>query len=468
MTRTTQHKGLVFGLLRRAASLAPRLAVVLVLTVVSMQSANARTYYHEAVIRAFTGLGADGANPIGPTATLLPDGAGNLYGTTAGGGAWGDGNVFKIDKTGKQTVLHSFNNTNGDGSVPNGGLVMDSSGNLYGTTRHGGANGMGTVFKIQPMRRGYKETVFHDFAGGANDGALPLTGLIQDPQGNLYGATYNGGTCGAQNGNGTLFKLDTNGQVTVIYMFGCNPDEGTQVAGLARDSQGNFYAASETGGPSQYFYNCIQNNWLPSFGCGTLAKIDPSGKETLLHVFTGVNGDGGSPMGAVLINAAGDIYGTTLLGGSGSCQPKNSSTPGCGTVFKIDAAGRYSVIYSFPGNGTQGAGPVGELTMDTSGNLYGATEDGGFTSAGTCVTNSFAVGGYYTAYPGCGVIFKLTAARKETVLYKFTGHRDGGNPESGGFILDSSGNLYGTTYDGGDDNGCGAGYGCGVVFKISK
>jgi uncharacterized repeat protein (TIGR03803 family) len=460
MTRTTQHRGLISGILRRVASLAPRLAVMLVLG--SALSADARTY-SETVLHKFTGFGNDGVYPVGPTANLLQDGAGNLYGTTYSGGAWRNGTVFRIDKAGKQIVLHSFNSTNGDGLVPNGGMVMDSSGNLYGTTYGGGAYGNGTVFKLQPTSGGYKETVIHSFAGGANDGSQPLTGLIQDSAGNFYGATYNGGTCGAKNGDGVLFKLDTSDQLTVIYMFGCNPDEGTQVEGLTRDSQGNFYAVSETGGPSQYSNNCIQTNYSPSFGCGTLAKIDPSGKETLLHIFTGVQGDGGSPMGAVVLDAAGNIYGTTLLGGSGSCQPPWSSTPGCGTVFKVDTSGVYSVIYNFPGSGGRGAGPIGELVVDHAGNFYGATEDGG---VGTCVANSNG-GGYFTAYAGCGVIFKLTAAGKETVLHKFSGHRDGGNPESGGLIRGSSGSLYGTTYDGGDDNGCGFGQGCGVVFKLS-
>jgi uncharacterized repeat protein (TIGR03803 family) len=461
MTQTTQQAGLISGALRRAANLALPLAIVLMLGVGWTQSAEARTN-KETVIHAFTGFGNDGVNPLGP-GTLLQDGAGNWYGTTIVGGAWDGGTVFRIDKTGKQTVLHSFHkalNGPGDGYWPNGGLAMDSAGNLYGTTQSGGANVNGTVFKLHPTGKGYKETLLHSFAGGTNDGGDPLTGLIRDSEGNLYGATYFGGA----NSSGVLFKLDTGGQLTVIYSFGTNPDEGTVVFGLAQDSNGNFYAASETGGPSQYSKNCIQTNRRIGFGCGTLAKIDSSGTETLLHVFTGVSGDGGSPMGPVLLDAAGNIYGTTLLGGSGSCQPAWSSTPGCGTVFKIDTSGAYSVIYNFPGTGAQGAGPINGLTMDQDGNLHGATEDGGI---GTCNANGFNGGGYWTAYPGCGVIFKLTTAGKETVLHKFTGKHDGGNPEAG-LLLDSSGNLFGTTYNGGDDNGCGSGQGCGVVFKIPK
>jgi len=427
--------------------------VTLALAMAWTQPVTAQTY-KETVLHLFTGLGDDGVNPNGP-ATLVSDGAGNLYGTTDTGGAWQYGTVFRMDSTGNVTVLYSFPDKNGHGARPIGGLVIDSSGNIYGTTLRGGANRNGTVFKLRPTRRGYASQVLHDFAGGTNDGAIPLTGLIQDSEGNLYGATFDGGTMNA----GVLFKLDTQGQLTVIYSFGSNPDDGTQVAGLTRDSQGSFYTTSETGGPSQYGNNCLQTNYFVSFGCGTIAKVDPSGNETILHVFTGVNGDGGSPIGPVVLDTAGNIYGTTLLGGTGSCLPPNSSTPGCGTVFKIDTSGNYSVIYNFPGlGGGRGAGPIGGLTMDQSGHLYGTTEDGG---AGPCV-------GYYTGGLGCGTVFRLnTNSGQQTVMHWFNGKRDGGNPEAG-LLLDSSGNLFGTTWDGGDDKGCGRGQGCGVVFKLSK
>jgi uncharacterized repeat protein (TIGR03803 family) len=452
MKRTPQHGSLISGTLRRAAGLVPMLVVGLALGVTATQSVNAQTY-KETMIYEFTGLNADGVNPNGPAA-LLSDGAGNLYGTTYTGGAWQYGTVFKIDGTGNNTVLYSFPNKKGHGGRPNGGLVMDSSGNIYGTTLVGGAYKWGTVFKLRLTRRGYEATVLHAFAAGANDGGRPLTGLIQDSDRNLYGATFAGGALN----EGVIFKLSTKGQFTVIYNIGTNPDEGTQVTGLAVDAQGNLYVASETGGPSQYFYNCIDTNSVPSFGCGTIAKVDPSGNETLLHVFTGVDGDGGSPLGAVVLDAAGNIYGATLLGGMGSCQPAYSATPGCGTVFEIDNSGNYRVIYNFPASGERGAGPVGALTMDQAGNLYGTTEDGG---SGSCV-------GLYTNGTGCGIVFGLnTSTSKETILHRFTGRRDGGNPEAGLF-LDSAGNLFGTTWDGGDDNGCGHGQGCGVVFKLSE
>jgi uncharacterized repeat protein (TIGR03803 family) len=457
MTRTTQQRDLISGALRKASSCALRLVLVLALGVATMQSVYAQTY-EETVLHTFTGLGDDGANPNGPSA-LLSDGAGDFYGTTDTGGAWGYGTVFKIDSVGNSTVLYSFPHKGGrhkdvHGAFPNAGLAIDSAGNLYGTTPHGGINYGGTVFKLRNTRQGYKASLLHEFAGGANDGAVPLTGLIQDSEGNFYGATFDGGGMN----DGVVFKMDNTGQVTVIYSIGDNPNEGTQVTGLTLDSGGNLYLASETGGPSQYFYNCLQRNYVPSFGCGSIAKIDPSGNETLLHVFTGVDGDGGSPLGSVVLDADGNIYGATLVGGTGSCQPSYSSTSGCGTVFKIDRSGNYSVIYNFSGKAGDGAGPIGGLTMDQAGNLYGTAESGG---SGSCF-------GQYTNGLGCGVVFSLnTNTGEETLLRRFSGGRNGGNPEAGLF-MDSSGSLFGTTWDGGEDNKCGRGLGCGVVFKLSQ
>jgi len=393
------------------------------LGVVSTQLVNAQTYTYK-TLHKFTGLGNDGIVPQ----ALLQDAAGNLYGTTAAGGNTDGGTVFRIDKkTGKERVLYSFDRW-GSSASPNSGLVMDSAGYIYGVTRSG------TIYKVKSTGGGFTSLY--------SVGNLPLTGLIQDSKGNLYGATYNGGTCG---GNGTLYKLDTTGKLTVLYSFGCNPDEGTQIVGLARDSRGNFYASSYTGGPSQYLYNCVQDNALPSFGCGTIEKIDTNGKGTVLHAFTGVDGDGGSPAGSVAIDAAGNLYGTTSLGGTGTCQPSYSSTPGCGTVFKINTAGNYSVVYSFPGSGGRGASPVGGLTMDQAGNFYGVAALGGNGGNG-----------------GDGLIFKLTPADKVTVFYKFKGGAHGSNPDATLF-LDSSGNFFGSTSAGGD-SACE----CGVVFELSS
>jgi len=412
-------------------------------------SVNNRT--KETVLYAFKGSN-DGENPQGPSAPLLVGHDGSVYGTTLGGGEFGLGTVFKLDKKGHETILHSFIGSNSaDGAWPMGQLAIAADGNLYGVTWTGGAYYSGTIYRLSTDGKG-DEIVLYAFRGGA-DGATPSSGIIRDAAGNLYGATYGGGAYGS----GVLFKLGTGGQLTVLYNFGAKQDDGTAVLGLTRDARGNFYAASMTGGPSRYSQNCIQVNHFVAFGCGSIAKIDPKGHETFIHIFSGIHGDGGSPVGPVSLDETGNIYGTTLLGGTGSCQPIFSSTPGCGTIFKIDAAGKYTVIYSFPGIGRRGAGAIGGLVLDSSHNLYGTTEAGGLAGC---------PGGYYTSYSGCGLMFTLSASGKQTVLYKFTGGKDGGNPESG-MVPSSAGSLLGTGFDGGNDYAC-SGHGCGVVFESPK
>lgn len=423
--------------------------------------------YSETVLHQFTGFGKDGVYPL--STPLVRDSSGNLYGTTSFGGAYGLGSIFALTPTGQVKVLHSFSGK--DGFEPFGQLALDASGFLYGTTYTGGATfvlggqeGYGTIFKLATSGAGGKDgasrfTTLYSFTNAA-DGGYPTSGVILDAAGNLYGATYNAGTTGG----GTLYEFQpTAGQPTVLYNFGANSSDGGFSLGLAMDAQGNIYGTDMLGGP--YSSNCLQQSYVLDFGCGVVFKVDPSGNETLLHVFSGVSGDGGSPAGPPMLDSAGNLYGTTLVGGTGTCQSAAFPTGGCGTVFKIDAKGNYTVPYSFPGTGGHGAGPVGNLVMDSKGGLYGATEDGG---KGNCVSgqgfgNS---GGYYSFYPGCGVAFKLSAGT-ETILHKFSGLRDGGNPESG-FIEDSTGNVYGTTYSGGDVNRCEVPYGCGTVFVLHK
>jgi len=190
----------------------------------------------ETVLHTFTG-GADGGDP---EAGLIRDSAGDLYGTTSGGGVSHEGVVFKLDATG-ETVLYSF--TGGaDGSQPVGGLLRDSAGNLYGTTPYGGASGNGVVFKLDTTGT---ETVLYSFTGGA-DGSQPEAGLIQDPEGNLYGTTYYGGAPE----NGVVFELDTTGTETVLYSFAGGADGSNPYAGLIRDSAGNLYGTARFGGIS--------------------------------------------------------------------------------------------------------------------------------------------------------------------------------------------------------------------------
>ncbi len=408
------------------------LAVVLVLAVVAAQPALAQTY---TVLYSFTG-NSDGQ---GPTAGLVWDTAGTLYGTTVEGGGGGHsqngyGTVFKVKENGIETVLYRFNGTNHGGN-PSAGLIRDAESNLYGTTSSGGRGGLGTAFKLS---KGGKETVLHSFTGYPSDGALPAAGLVQDSAGNFYGTTSQGGSgsgsaCDSYPyGCGTVFKLDTSGTESVLYSFAGGTDGGDPQAGVILDAAGNLYGTTANGGD----LSC--NN---GFGCGTVFKVDTSGTESVLYSFTG-KPDGAYPYAGLTLDAAGNLYGTTIYGGiSGyACDAQ-----GCGVVFKVDTTGTETVLYSFKG-GPDGAGPEAVLIQDAQGNFYGTTSGGG----SRCCDS--------------GAVFKLDTTGKETVLHRFGTGSDGHGP-SGGLIRDAKGDLYGTTGSGGDMN-CGGGYGCGVVFKL--
>ncbi len=415
----------------------------------------------ETVLYSFQG-GADGEDPY---ASLIMDNAGNLYGTTYSGGTCGDGIVFKVDPTGKETVLYNFQG-GADGANSRGGLVMDSTGNLYGTTLYGGTSsncsvslGCGTVFKLDPTG---KKTVLYSFQGGT-DGSLPYAGLIMDSAGNLYGTTGGGGK------GGTVFEMDPTGKKTVLYSFQGSPDGKFPTASLIMDSAGNLYGTTVGGGTvdggsvfkvdstgkETVLYSFTYTNddgFEPAaslimdtagnfYGTtdygganadGTVFKLDATGDETVLHSFPDADGDGLFP-GGLIMDSAGNLYGTTVGGGTASF----------GTVFKVDPTGKETVLYSFQG-GTDGEAPYGSLIMDSAGNLYGTTIFGGTSS------NCGSL--------GCGTIFILDPTGKETVLYSFQGGTDGDDPYAS-LIMDSAGNLYGTTRYGGTAN-------FGTVFKV--
>ena len=241
MNGRTQHPNWILGIRGRAVSAALTLAVVLVLGVVTTHSAQAQTF---TVLYKFAGGTGDGCDPY---AGLVRDTAGNLYGTTVGCGAFGWGTVFKVDTSRAETVLFNFSYSNGDGAIPYGGLVRDSAGNLYGTTDYGGSSGNGVVFKLDTSG---KETVLHNFAGGTKDGCDPLyESLVRDSAGNLYGTTNR---CGAF-GYGTVFKVDTSGKETVLHSFAGYPADGCYpYAGLVRDSAGNLYGTTDGCGAFAY------------------------------------------------------------------------------------------------------------------------------------------------------------------------------------------------------------------------
>jgi uncharacterized repeat protein (TIGR03803 family) len=257
-------------------------------------------------------------------------------------------------------------------------LVRDSEGNLYGTASEGGGGsgcyydaGCGLVFNLNPTG---KITVLYTFPGGAS-GGTPWAGLVRDTAGNLYGGTWSGGdmSCNPPFGCGTIFKLDPSGNETVLYSFTASEDGGMPV-GIVRDESGTIYGATQYGGGSA---NC-------GFGCGTVFKLEPDGTETVLHGFTSDPEDGAWPRGGVILDTAGNIYGTTEYGGANSC----------GVVFKLDAANKEGILHSFTCGNGDGASPTAGLIRDAMGNLYGTTSTGGDFSCGRG--------------EGCGTAFKLT------------------------------------------------------------
>lgn len=298
------------------------------------------------VLYSFAGP-PDAANPAGP---LLRDKSGNLYGTTVWGGASNQGAVFKLSSTGDETVLYSFAGNTADGSNPEGGVISDSEGNLFGTTEGGGDGagcggyiyGCGIVFEIDTAGH---ETILHTF-NGEGDGAIPWAGLIRDAAGNFYGTTVEGGTAGL----GTIFKLDTAGSLTLLHSF-AGADGAYPYGPVIRDAKGNLYGATYQGGSSKV---------------GTVFKLSTSGKVTVLHNFTG-NNDGAYPPAGLVRDAAGNLYGTTAQGGSSSNM---------GTVFKVDTANKETVLHSFT-TPRQGMLPEAGLLLDKTGNLYGSTYYGG-------------------------------------------------------------------------------------------
>jgi uncharacterized repeat protein (TIGR03803 family) len=355
-----------------------------------------------------------GSDGVAPFAGLVRDSKGNLYGTTFDGGAASSasGTVFKVDRTGKETVLHSFRSSRGDGAFPTADLIRDAEGNLYGTTDEGGDFSLyGTVFKLNAAG---KESLLYSFSGGT-DGAFPEAGLIQDASGNLYGVTFDGGAAGCSIGAGlcgVVFKLDKNGKETVLYSF-TGPDGARPAARLMMDTAGSLYGTTTRGGPVDG---------------GTVFKLDTSGVETVLHSFSG--SDGASPEAGVIMDADGNLYGTTTFGGH----------RGVGVVFKLDPSGKETVLHSFTG-GADGQFPEAGVIMDKAGNLYGTAFAGGPAHH--------------------GVIYKLDRTGKETTLYTFP-TKAGGARSRGGLIMDAKGNLYGTTKNGGDP-ACR----CGVVFRLA-
>jgi uncharacterized repeat protein (TIGR03803 family) len=361
----------------------------------------------ETVLYSFAGQ-KDGATPQGQ---LLLDSAGNIYGTTQRGGLpghdvfpRGQGTVFRIAADGKKTTMIAFNGS--DGAQPVAGLAADFGGNIYGTTEALGANGYGTLFRLAPNGT---ETVLVAF-DNANTGAYPLSNLIRDSAGNLFGTTFEGGP----GGGGVIFKLAPDNIFSIVYSLNPSQGDGWGVWNpITFDASGNFYGMTVLGGK--------QNS-------GTLFKVTQDETETVLFSFPSEGLDGGGSPGGLVVDSQGNLYGTTIDGG-----PK-----GNGVLFEFTSGGTYKILHEFAGSPSDGATPWAGLIADQQGDLYGTTVYGGTRGRGT--------------------LFRYSPDGTETVLFNFagiSGERAWGLP-----VFDARGNLYGTTAHGGQ-------FGAGTVWKVT-
>jgi uncharacterized repeat protein (TIGR03803 family) len=383
------------------------------------QPAESQTYQ---VIHNFTGEGSDGATPYGgPTL----DSSGNVFGTTNLGGSNADGTVYELSPNGSSWTFNTIYSFAGgaDGAAPGfGSLLIRHDCSLFGTTEAGGG-ALGTAFKIRPRGNPchkpdftWQEKVLHRFGRG-EDGGQPTNGVTFDRSANFYGITNLGG---AYN-NGAVFEVAHSGGFwteTLIYSFTGGDDGGTPVAGVTFDDAGNLYGTTSFGG---------------LYGSGVVYGLSPSvsgWSETVLYNFQGLS-DGEFPVGGVIVDHTGNLYGSTFLGGDN----------GGGTVYQLSPSGggwTLTTLYSF----STYYGPYNKLTLDAHGNLYGAANGAGAN--------------------GLGSVFKLAPGISGwtfTDLYDFTGGNDGGQPY-GSVAVDASGNIFGTNVVGGSNNQ-------GVVFEIT-
>jgi hypothetical protein len=402
-------------------------------------SAQAQT---EKVLHTFSGI-PDGQYPTGG---LLRNSAGNLYGITSEGGASGCGfagcgAIFESSLLAGQwteKILYAFPGGAG-GSQPEGNLVADTAGNFYGVTDVGGS-AHGLVYELIHNSDGsWTPSVLYTFTGGS-DGANPIVGLVFDKAGNLYGTTQFGGdtSCGFS-GCGVVFELSptTSGpwNETILHTFEGSDGEDPQ-APLIFDAAGNLYGSTAEGGTVSS--SC-------SIGCGVIFKMTRSSSgswtQKIIHTFNGSNG--GGPMGNLIFDSAGNLYGTASYGGNVADCDKD----GCGLVFELSlTSGVWKQIREFSFNGTNGATPYAGLTLSSAGHIVGTTYAGGNLS---CATS------------GCGVVFRLTPTATswtEQVLHVFGSTNDGLKPAAT-VILDPKGNIYGTTVFGGENYG--------TVFEIT-
>lgn len=405
------------------------LAIMLVPAMAGVQLAQAQTFVP---IHSFTGPTSDGQAPL---AGVVRDGNGTVYGTTYQGGAFYGGGVFRVTKSGSESLLYSFQSSN-DGSGPRGGLVRDAAtGTLYGTTQSGGnttncSGGCGTVFELKPHSSGWQESVIYSFLGGKKDGCFPMGDLFRDKAGNLYGTA---GICGTE-GFGIVFKLTPKAggkwKETVLYNFLGGSDGGYATGGVIMDPKGNnLYGVTSQGGTGD----------CGGYGCGVVYKLSKSGKNyQVLYNFAGGTTDGCliESTETPAMDSAGNLYGTT-----DHCGASNY-----GNVWELIKKDNYaeSVLYNFAGGATDGANPYVGVILDAKGNLFGDTTAGGTYNGGTVFSLKPNKGGW-----------------TEKVLHSFA-VSDGQYPA--GVLLLHAGHFYGTAAIAGNSNCTG---GCGTVWELT-
>jgi len=343
----------------------------------------------------------------GSSGTLIQGKDGNLYGTNSQGGARGQGTAFAMTPPGTLTVLYSFGGGFTVPELPYGGLLQATDGNFYGTTLSGGANVLGTVFKLSPAGA---LTTLYSFGSSTTDGGQPSGPLIQATDGNFYGTTSTGAPGSAP--GGTVFRITPAGVLTTLHAFGGKPDGFGPSPALVQATDGNLYGTTGGGGV---------------LGYGTVFQITLAGTLTILHNF-GTSTDGSEPSVGLVQAADGSLYGTTKTGG----------ITGEGTVFRITTGGTLTTLNTFGGMSTNSSDPS-MLVQATDGSFYGTTARGGTHGAGT--------------------VFKITPGGTLTTIYTFTGLADGSDPVVG-LIQAADGRLYGTTPGGGAND-------YGTIFSLT-
>jgi uncharacterized repeat protein (TIGR03803 family) len=372
----------------------------------------------ESVLLNFTGTAGAALGPQPLLENLIQANDGNFYGTTSEGGANNMGTVFKVSSSGTYTLLHSFSGRAADGDRPEAGLIQGTDGDFYGTTQEGGTDNIGgTIFKITSSGI---FTLLHSFTGTA-DGWQPEASLVQGTDGNFYGTTSGYGTT---NDYGTVFKITSGGTFTLLHSF-VGTDGAYPEGALVQGTDGNFYGMTKEDGVSN-----------SSVIYGTVFKITSDGILTTLHFFLGLAADGAYPESALVQGTDGNFYGTTEYGGANSL----------GTIFKISSSGTFTLLHTFSGGSTDGDYPQASLVQGSDGNFYG-------TSYGDGVSISDG-----------GNVFSISSSGAFTLLYPFPGGSTDGTHPATGLVQGADGNFYGTTISGGVNTSCQSG--CGTVFKL--